>query len=171
MSRLDMLEARVLGRVQRLPGHRYAVAPAHVLSSAGEHAWLWLAGSALCAAVDQDRRRDWAVVGTAALGAHAAAVVVKRVVRRPRPAAEAVHVLDRTSSSLSFPSAHAASTTATAVAARQLVGAPIAASVAVAMYAARLVLGVHYPTDVLAGAALGVAGARAAQRLLGPGAR
>ena len=45
----------------------------------------------------------------AAFAAHAAAVVIKRLVRRPRPHHPAVAVNVGTPSSLSFPSAHATS--------------------------------------------------------------
>src|SRR5690606_41700912 len=47
--------------------------------------------------------------------AHVAAVLIKRVVRRRRPEHEAIRVHVATPSRLSFPSAHATSTTAAAL--------------------------------------------------------
>jgi membrane-associated phospholipid phosphatase len=164
MSWLDTVEARALGRLQRSCGRPPVTRAAQALSSAGEHAWLWLALSALGAAVDRRRRRAWAEVFAATFLAHASAVVLKRVVRRPRPNDPGVQILDATPSRLSFPSAHAASTTAAAVAAAPLVGGRITAPVAVAMVTARMLLGVHYPTDVTVGALLGAASARAVPR-------
>jgi membrane-associated phospholipid phosphatase len=56
---------------------------------------------------------------------------------------------------LSFPSSHATSTTAAAVLLGRLLGLPLPAVLVPPMLLSRVVLGVHYPSDVLAGAALG----------------
>jgi membrane-associated phospholipid phosphatase len=164
MSWLDTTEARALVRLQRAGARHPLTDAAHVLSSSGEHAWLWLALTGVGAALDRSRRQRWAEAAAAIVGAHGAAVVLKRIVRRERPHAAGLQVLDRTASRLSFPSAHAASTTAAAVATAPLVGGAVTAPVALSMYAARLLLGVHYPTDVAAGALLGVLSARAVRR-------
>ena len=174
MSRLDVLdarEARALMRLQGLTLHPPVTGAAHVLSSAGEHGWLWLALAGTGAAVDRQRRSRWAHVGAAVVLAHGSAVVLKRVVRRRRPHASGLRVLDATPSDLSFPSAHAASTTAAAVAAAPLVGTLLTAPVAAAMLLARMLLGVHYPSDVSVGAALGVVSARMVLRATAPAAR
>jgi membrane-associated phospholipid phosphatase len=165
MSWLNATEARALIRLQRLGGGPPVITAAHVLSSAGEHAWIWLTLAATGMLVDRRRRAHWAEVGASALVAHGSAVVLKRIVRRRRPSAAGLQVLDATPSTLSFPSAHAASTTAATLAAAPLVGGRLAVPVALAMAGARMVLGVHYPSDVAAGAVLGVAGARAVRRI------
>ncbi|MCL3862732.1 phosphatase PAP2 family protein [Actinotalea sp. K2] len=90
-----------------------------------------------------------------AFAAHAAAVVVKRVVRRSRPDEDRVQVLVGTPSALSFPSAHATSTAAAAAALVPLVGWGPASGVLGVMGLSRVLLGVHFPFDVLAGCALG----------------
>lgn len=127
---------------------------ARALSSSAEHARVWLALAALGAVCDPARRGSWMRVGLSALTAHAAAVVLKRVVRRPRPDLEGLTVHGATHSALSFPSAHAASTTAAALALLPLAG-PAVLAAPPAMALARVRLGVHYPSDVLVGAALG----------------
>jgi membrane-associated phospholipid phosphatase len=170
MSRLGALDAReahVLEGLQGLGDRRAVTAAARALSSAGEHGWLWLAVAGSGFVVDPRRRSQWAEVGTAVVLAHGAAVVLKRVVRRRRPHAAGLRILDATPSDLSFPSAHAASTTAAAIAAAPLLGRLVTAPVALAMVAARMLLGVHYPTDVSAGALLGIASVRGVRRVAG----
>jgi membrane-associated phospholipid phosphatase len=159
-------ELAVLHGVQARLGDGPAVGAARALSLFGEHAAGWLALGLLGAAVDRGRRGQWlgAVAGVA--GAHAASIAVKRVVRRPRPDDESVRVLVGTPSKLSFPSSHAASTTAAAVLYGGLTGRRSCAAVVPPMLLSRLVLGVHYPSDVAAGSALGAAVGAGVLRLL-----
>ena len=107
--------------------------------------WL-LAG----AAVDQATRVMVAVI-IAALGAG----LVKQLAARKRPD---LPLLVRPLRSTSFPSGHAASAAAAACA--LLIVAPTFApawiAMALVMGASRVYVGAHYPSDVLAGAGLGV---------------
>ncbi|MDX5311557.1 phosphatase PAP2 family protein [Rhodococcus ruber] len=158
-------EIQVLQVVQSTVGSRPgALAAARGLSHFGEHAFGWAVIGGVGALVDRPRRRRWAGVAVGAVGAHAASIVVKRVVRRPRPVDPTVQVNVSTPSRLSFPSSHATSTTAAAVLLGRLTGLPLPAVLVPPMLLSRLVLGVHYPTDVLAGAALGAASAAAVVR-------
>lgn len=79
------------------------------------------------------------------------------MVRRPRPDHPDVKVLVGTPSKLSFPSSHATSTTAAAVLYGGLLRKPLTPVLVPVMVVSRLVLGVHFPTDVLVGSALGAA--------------
>ncbi len=79
------------------------------------------------------------------------------IVRRHRPDPEGRRT--RTLSNLSYPSAHAA-TSAAAVRALEM---PALWPLAIALAGSRLYLGVHYPTDTVAGAALGAAVAELAR--------
>lgn len=159
-------ETAMVARLQRGIGRPGAVAAARGLSLFGEHAAGWLALGAVGALLDRPRRRDWVVCAAGVAVAHGASIGLKRVVRRPRPADESVRVLVGTPSRLSFPSSHASSTTAAAVLYGGLLRRRLAPAVVPPMLASRLVLGVHYPTDVLAGSALGALIGVAVRRLL-----
>lgn len=153
----------------RAHGRRPAVAAAaRALSGAGEHAALWLATGLAAAALDPPRRTGW-LHGTALVAAaHLTGMGVKRVVRRPRPRPGTYAPLVRTAGRHSFPSCHACSAAAAAVAFSALhpPARHLAVPAAAAMCLARLVAGVHYPTDVAAGALLGAATATAARARL-----
>lgn len=148
-------EVRALAAVQRAIGRPPVVRAARGLSHFGEHAIGWIAFGAIGAAVDRERRRDWLTGAAGVVAAHAVSIAVKRVVRRQRPMDSSVEVLVKTPSRLSFPSSHATSTTAAAVVYSGLTGRNLVPALVPPMLVSRLVLGVHYPSDVLAGAALG----------------
>lgn len=148
------------------------LATARGLSYFGEHSIGWLAVSLLGAIAVPRRRREWLVAGAGAFAAHATAVLVKRLVRRQRPHHPAVAVHVGTPSRLSFPSAHASSTTAAAILMGRAAGLPSGMGPAVLvppMALSRMLLGVHYPSDVAFGVALGAAVARLALWLEGKG--
>lgn len=162
----------MLVAVQSAVAERPGVLPAaRALSHFGEHSLGWLAVAALGAWLVPDRRRQYVTAGVGAFAAHAAAVLIKRIVRRARPHHPAIAVNVGTPSRLSFPSAHATSTAAAAVLLARPTGLPLPALLVPPMALSRLVLGVHYPSDVVAGVAVGtaVAGvvARAAEVLEG----
>jgi undecaprenyl-diphosphatase len=83
--------------------------------------------------------------------------VIKLIVKRPRPVLEGLPPLGGAPSSLSFPSAHATSAFAVATAMTRVdsLGA-LAFILALALSLGRPYLGMHYPSDVLVGALLGV---------------
>jgi membrane-associated phospholipid phosphatase len=147
-------ETKVLLALQRATVRPATLRPARGLSHAGEHAAAWLATAAAGAVVDHHRRRQWLQAGAAVFSAHAISVVVKRVARRIRPGHQDLVVHVSTPSHWSFPSSHATSTTAAAIVFAPMLGnwtrllPPM-------MAWSRMALGVHYPTDVLSGAALG----------------
>ncbi|MDQ1026656.1 membrane-associated phospholipid phosphatase [Streptomyces umbrinus] len=155
------LDHRILTALHARGAAPSVAAAARALSLAGEHGALWLAAGLAGAAVDRERRGAW-LRGTAlTAGAHLASMGVKRLVRRPRPGH--VEPLVRTAGRHSFPSSHATSAAAAAVAFGAL-GAHVVPPLAAAMCLSRLVVGVHYPSDVAAGAALGAITARLGAR-------
>ena len=141
---------------------------ARALSHFGEHDLGWLAVATAGAIatsvgdVDRQRRSKWLALGAGTFAAHAATVVLKRIVRRPRPNDPRVKIGVKTPSQLSFPSSHAANTGAAAAHLADITGTKWPWLLVPVMMLSRNVLGVHYPTDTLAGAALGVATAKAA---------
>ncbi|MDQ3904496.1 MAG: phosphatase PAP2 family protein [Actinomycetota bacterium] len=161
-------EIALLSAVQRRIAVPQVVTAARGLSFFGEHALGWLALGALGALIDRRRRRDWLASAAAVAAAHGTSIAVKRVVRRQRPTDPSVEVLAGTPSQLSFPSSHAASTTAAAVLYGDLLRRRLTPALVLPMVISRLVLGVHYPSDVLVGSALGaVIGAGMRRRLRG----
>lgn len=153
-------EVKIINAVQASIGAKpEVIKAARGMSHFGEHALGWIGIAAAGWLVDKPRRRQWAGVAVGAVGAHAASIVIKRIVRRPRPNDPSVQVNVSTPSKLSFPSSHATSTTAAAVLLGRLTGLPLPAVLVPPMLLSRVVLGVHYPSDVLAGSALGAASA------------
>jgi membrane-associated phospholipid phosphatase len=164
-------EIAAMVAVQSALAGRSGVLPVtRAMSHFGEHSIGWLICSALGAILSPGRRRDWMLAGAGAFAAHAAAVVIKRVVRRERPHDPAVAVNVGTPSQLSFPSAHATSTTAAAILMGRAAGLPKGVAPALLvppMALSRILLGVHYPSDVAAGAAIGAGVAAIAVRVDG----
>jgi membrane-associated phospholipid phosphatase len=151
---LVVVQSTLAGRAGVLPGAR-------TLSHFGEHSAGWVAVSLLGAVLVPSRRRAWLTAGIGAFVAHAVAVVVKRIVKRKRPHHPSVAVNVSTPSRLSFPSAHATSTTAASILLGRATGLPLPWVLVPPMALSRLVLGVHYPTDVLTGVAVGAVVANA----------
>lgn len=128
------------------------------LGTAGEWGAVWLGIGAGAAAVDVQRRSRWsaaALVGPAAVGVN---YLVKLAVRRQRPLIEGHPPLATAPSKLSFPSAHATSSLAAATALGRVDGRARVPLYALAggICLSRPYLGMHYPSDVLAGVALGL---------------
>ena len=122
-------------------------------SRLGEHGAVWLAlGAAMSVGAPPDRRAAWRRATLRVAVAYAVNQALKLAVGRRRPAGG----LSSTVSELSFPSAHAATSFAGArgFARAGLPAGPLYA-LAGALALSRLRLGVHHPTDVVAGALLG----------------
>ena len=144
----------------RTRGHSPGVEQAaRVLGKAGNNGAIWVAIGVVLALVDSSNREAWLICAVLGPVAIALNYVIKAVVKRPRPdLGPELPPLGGAPSSLSFPSAHATSSFAVATAMTRV--EPIAAVafiLAAALALGRPYLGMHYPSDVLAGAILGVA--------------
>jgi undecaprenyl-diphosphatase len=132
-------------------------------SRAGEHAacWFVLGGAGALLARDADTRRRWLRGVQIVAAAYGANYAVKVAVRRRRPELDDLPPLVPTVSRLSFPSAHSTTSFAAARAFSGLVPSGALYAAAIVFAVSRPYLGVHYPTDVVAGAVLGtvIAGA------------
>ncbi len=164
---LARFDHSLLRATRRALGGTPAVPLAQGMSHFGEHALGWIALGAAGWLRERDRahRAAWAAGLVGVVVAHTAGVTVKRVVRRVRPSLVDVPALVKTPSYLSFPSAHSTSTAAAAIGYGPMVGRQTMAAITGAMLVSRVLLGVHYPSDVLFGAALG-AGVGATGRYL-----
>lgn len=154
LGRADQAVLRFL----RTRGHAEPVETmVRALGMAGEYAAVWAGIGAVGALIDERRRGQWlaaAVTGPAAVGVN---FVVKVAVGRERPLIEEHPPLARAPTKLSFPSAHASSSVAGAAALGRVEprARPVLYALAAAICVGRPYLGMHYPSDVLAGAVLG----------------
>ncbi len=160
---LMRVDHALLRSTRKTFGGTPAVAVARGLSRFGDHALGWLALGGVGWLTGR-RRREWAVGLVGVVAAHGSGVAVKRVVRRVRPALDGVPPLVAAPSRLSFPSAHSCSTAAAAVCFGPMVGAPVLTGVTGLMLLSRVLLGVHYPSDVACGAVLGAGTAALVRR-------
>ena len=151
---MDLALLRVLRTRGHAPGFERAVL---AFTRSGEHGLLWLAGSLAAAVLDPGRRPLYLRAIRVVVCAYLTNIGMKYAVRRRRPMLDGLPALSSTVTSLSYPSAHATTSFAAArVLSRELPAAPLYAC-AGAMALSRVYVGVHYPTDIAAGAALGTA--------------
>ena len=154
LTALDLAVLRAFRTCAHTPGRERVAA---AFSRLGEQGALWFAICGAGALLDPGNRDVYSRAAKTVLRVYVFNQLIKAAVRRRRPWLPDLPPLAGTLSGLSYPSAHAATSFAGA---RMLSPATAAAplyTLAVAFSLSRLYLGLHYPSDVLAGATLGAA--------------
>jgi undecaprenyl-diphosphatase len=168
-SAVKRFDRRVDEAWGRLRGNPLADRAFYLASELGDFSLIWLLIGA-AQGVRSDEEADASIRLALLLLAESALVNqgIKRVVRRPRPDAGVPHPHRlRTPRTSSFPSGHASSAAAAAtlLSARHPRRAPLYWGIAAVVATSRIHVQVHHASDVIAGAAVGVAFARVAQRV------
>ena len=149
---LDLAVYRGARSLARRPGRTRWI---RRFSHLGEHGALWLALGTAGALADGPRRGRWLRATGVVGAAYLVSTSIKLAIARKRPVVEDLPHLMATPTGLSFPSSHSTSSFAAARAYAGLLPAGPLYAAATLMALSRLYLGVHYPSDVAAGAALG----------------
>jgi membrane-associated phospholipid phosphatase len=145
-------------RALRTHGHAPAVEHSvATVSKLGEHGAVWFAIAGAGALLDPDRRPEYLRAARAVAISFAANQAIKLVVRRPRPELPDLPPLVDTMSNRSYPSAHATTSAAGVRALAPLLPPAPLYGLAALLALSRPYLGVHYPSDTLAGVVLGAA--------------
>jgi undecaprenyl-diphosphatase len=158
LQRIQELDDRFAESSQVKEQPSFIRALAVVLAHSGD-SWFWLIGLGLLWWLGTDYWKQLALVMIIGIGVTALVVlVIKFTVRRRRPQGEWGRIY-RSTDPHSFPSGHAARSTMLAVIALGL--GPLWLGLSLLLWAplvglARIILGVHYPSDILAGMALGI---------------
>jgi undecaprenyl-diphosphatase len=170
MRRLIEIDARLSSRlrVAEMPGFRRTVAM--ILAHSGD-SWFWGAALVVIWLLSDAFWKRWALVMLAAISVLAAVVMgLKFIIRRRRPEGNWGSIY-RNTDPHSFPSGHAARAFLIAVLSMALGPAGLASALwiwAPLVSLARVAMGVHYVSDVLAGSILGAMAGLVAWQLSGP---
>ena len=133
-----------------------------VITSLGDKGILWGGTTVLLAATDKHRKTGIKLGSSLCIGALITNLTTKNAVKRPRPfdVIEGLQTLISAPTDGSFPSGHTTSSIAAGLIllmrAPKKIGVP-AFITGVMISLSRVYVGVHYPSDVVAGAAAGVA--------------
>lgn len=127
----------------------------------GDSGWFWITLSVLLLLSKQTRRTGVTALLALGLGALITNVALKNMVARIRPyeVIEGLVLLVKEQSDFSFPSGHSCASFAAAVVYYKMLPKKygISAVILAALIAfSRLYVGVHYPSDVIAGSVIGI---------------
>lgn len=140
------------------------------MSFLGDGGAIWIAAAVVLLIFNKTRRGGLDLALSLLIAAVVCNLVIKDIAARPRPyfTIEGLEILVKPLKSYSFPSGHACSSFASATAlclAFRKQGGAWAFLPAALISLSRIYVGVHYPTDVLAGAVLGALVALAVYKL------
>lgn len=164
MNGLGRFEGNILLFIQNHIRCALLNGPMYVVSRLGDAGLIWIAVTLLLLAMKRTRRIGVASAIALLTGVLATNLVLKPLIHRTRPyeVFEALRTLVPAERDYSFPSGHSTSSFAAGWAIFRV--APkkygsIALALAICIAISRLYVGVHYPTDVLAGIAIGIVAA------------
>lgn len=133
----------------------------------GNGGWFWILCAVVLLAIPKTRKTGYAAVLSLIFGVIVTNLLLKNIVARPRPFAEieALIPLIAKPTDFSFPSGHTTASFAVALVMLRMlpkkIGIPAVVLAALVAFS-RLYLGVHYPTDVLAGFVVALMGSTVA---------
>lgn len=171
MDFLLQLDGNILLAIQEYIRHDWMDSFWKFITSLGDSGWFWLTVSLLLLIPRKTRKAGITAIAAIAIGALITNVTLKNLVARTRPyeVVEGLTLLIGKQHDYSFPSGHTcASFAAALVYYRMLPRFWGTASVILAALIAfsRLYVGVHYPSDVIAGLFIGAFAAWAAARII-----
>ena len=134
-----------------------------IVTFLGNGGWFWILCAVVLLAIPKTRKTGYAAVLSLIFGVIVTNLRLKNIVARPRPFAEieALIPLIAKPTDFSFPSGHTTASFAVALVMLRMlpkkIGIPAVVLAALVAFS-RLYLGVHYPTDVLAGFVVALVG-------------
>lgn len=134
------------------------------ITKLGNVGWFWIAVGILLLIIKRHRKEGATVLFALLIGFIITNLLLKNIVARPRPYTmiEGLTILITEPSDYSFPSGHTCASVAAALTmlgiSDRKIGVP-ACILAVLIGFSRLYIGVHFPSDVLIGAAIGAVSA------------
>ena len=134
-----------------------------IVTFLGNGGWFWILCAVVLFAIPKTRKTGYAAVLSLIFGVIVTNLLLKNIVARPRPFAEieALIPLIAKPTDFSFPSGHTTASFAVALVMLRMlpkkIGIPAVVLAALVAFS-RLYLGVHYPTDVLAGFVVALVG-------------
>ena len=134
-----------------------------IVTFLGNGGWFWILCAVVLLAIPKTRKTGYAAVLSLIFGVIVTNLLLKNIVARPRPFAEieALIPLIAKPTDFSFPSGHTTASFAVALVMLRMlpkkIGIPAVVLAALVAFS-RLYLGVHYPTDVLAGFVIALVG-------------
>jgi membrane-associated phospholipid phosphatase len=156
---LRLLESRSLVRIQSSLLTPRVMNFCRALGFFGEHAQGWFFLGFVCLLFDLRNSALWLTALFLIAISQSSSMVLKRMFRRRRPDDSRLLISGKIFGKNSFPSSHAASSATAAVVFLALLpvglGLPIAFLATLVSFS-RLVVGVHFPSDILMGALLGL---------------